>query len=123
MWKLHGGRLTGAPGVSVIVMSAEASWGVQVVWRGVGEGEGALTSDRELAVELRVHLFVPLVAPHLVHGLPHHRHGHHEALSGDIRAQSQSIIFFFVISKAKVEALTLREAVNRGLKKLFFQAF
>lgn len=52
-----------------------------------GRGAGELTSHRELAVELGVHLFVSLVAPHFVHGLPHHRHGHHEALSGDIGEQ------------------------------------
>lgn len=54
-------------------------------------GLAALTSHRELAVQLGVHLFVPLVAPHLVHGLPHHSHGHYEALSGNVREQSQSI--------------------------------
>lgn len=55
-----------------------------------GSGGGRLTSHRELAVELGVHLFVSLVAPYFVHGLPHHRHGHHEALSGGIGEQSQT---------------------------------
>lgn len=43
----------------------------------------ALTSHCEFAVELGVHLFVSLVAPHFIHSLPHHRHGHHEALDGE----------------------------------------
>lgn len=43
--------------------------------------DGPLTSHCQLAVELRVHLFVPLVPPHFVHGLPHHRDGEHEALA------------------------------------------
>lgn len=77
----------------------EIDWRARRIrYRDVSKGElasagglAALTSHRELAVELGVHLFVSLVAPHFVHGLPHHRHGHHEALSGNIGEQSQPI--------------------------------
>lgn len=39
-----------------------------------------LTSYCQLAVHLRVHVFVPLTAPHFVNRLPHHGNGQHKTL-------------------------------------------
>lgn len=40
----------------------------------------SLTSHCELAVQLRVHLFVPLVASHFIHSFPHHCNSQHKTL-------------------------------------------
>lgn len=65
-------------------------------------GKGGLTSHRELAVELGVHLFVSLVAPHFIHGLSHHRHGQDEALSSNVGEQTQHRQCFQKIGRAHV---------------------
>lgn len=70
------GRARPSTAISVIIMSANINRQEEDRFHRLLSP----TSHGELAVQLGVHLFVPLVAPHLVHSLSHHRNRQNKTL-------------------------------------------